>query len=207
MEKVRPWCCQPSDRGRLKNRTELSHQCRALHRGIKKWTIVRRQGGAFGCGHWTASKIRGMPGRGRETSKTRKEMSDDTCEGERCNACVVKVLRWQCHVFHVKTDRQTDRHAQSHTSHVSRLSPPTAPLPLSPVSPHTTIYIAAAQNLVTAGHRTRHECVHLAVCKTPWCCPAVTIYADVRRRLAMKSVHVKYPWICMYSALSRTTRF
>ena len=22
MEKVRPWCCQPSDRGRLKNRTE-----------------------------------------------------------------------------------------------------------------------------------------------------------------------------------------
>ena len=24
MEKVRPWCGQPSDRGRLKNRTELS---------------------------------------------------------------------------------------------------------------------------------------------------------------------------------------
>ena len=23
MEKVRPWCGQPSDRGRLKNRTEL----------------------------------------------------------------------------------------------------------------------------------------------------------------------------------------
>jgi len=24
MEKVRPWCGQPSDRGRLKNRTELN---------------------------------------------------------------------------------------------------------------------------------------------------------------------------------------
>ena len=207
MEKVRPWCCQPSDRGRLKNRTELSHQCRALHRGIKKWIIVRRQGGAFGCGHWTASKIRGMPGEGKRPKRERK-----------CPTTLVRVKDatrawWKCWGGSVmssmskQTDRQTDRHAQSHTSHVSRLSPPTAPPPVSPVSPPTTIYIAAAQNLVTAGHRTRHECVHLAVCKTPWCRPAVTIYADVRRRLAMKSVHVKYPWICMYSALSRTTRF
>ena len=26
MEKVRPWCGQPSDRGRLKNRTEQNHR-------------------------------------------------------------------------------------------------------------------------------------------------------------------------------------
>ena len=25
MEKVRPWCGQPSDRGRLRNRTEQNH--------------------------------------------------------------------------------------------------------------------------------------------------------------------------------------
>jgi len=31
MEKVRPWCGQPSDRGRLKNRTELYAVCRATY--------------------------------------------------------------------------------------------------------------------------------------------------------------------------------
>jgi len=32
MEKVRPWCGQPSDRGRLRNRTEL-----------KRWTLFCQQ--------------------------------------------------------------------------------------------------------------------------------------------------------------------
>ena len=34
MEKVRPWCGQPSDRGRLKNRTELNTEgaCRPRNR-------------------------------------------------------------------------------------------------------------------------------------------------------------------------------
>jgi len=27
MEKVRPWCGQPSDRGRLRNRTEYPYRC------------------------------------------------------------------------------------------------------------------------------------------------------------------------------------
>jgi len=30
MEKVRPWCGQPSDRGRLKNRTERLVNCHAV---------------------------------------------------------------------------------------------------------------------------------------------------------------------------------
>jgi len=32
MEKVRPWCGQPSDRGRLRNRTEQSATWRIIHR-------------------------------------------------------------------------------------------------------------------------------------------------------------------------------
>ena len=37
MEKVRPWCGQPSDRGRLKNRTELEATSKGKERrGI--WT-------------------------------------------------------------------------------------------------------------------------------------------------------------------------
>ena len=31
MEKVLPWCGQPSDRGRLKNRTEQNRSMRGLH--------------------------------------------------------------------------------------------------------------------------------------------------------------------------------
>ena len=38
MEKVRPWCGQPSDRGRLKNRTE--HQLES----IERWECVKLLG-------------------------------------------------------------------------------------------------------------------------------------------------------------------
>jgi len=34
MEKVRPWCGQPSDRGRLKNRTEQDHAKRSFYRAV-----------------------------------------------------------------------------------------------------------------------------------------------------------------------------
>jgi len=30
MEKVRPWCVQPSDRGRLRNRTEQNEGCQSV---------------------------------------------------------------------------------------------------------------------------------------------------------------------------------
>ena len=35
MEKVRPWCGQPSDRGRLKNRTELCVQAEQIKMSLR----------------------------------------------------------------------------------------------------------------------------------------------------------------------------
>ena len=34
MEKVRPWCGQPSDRGRLKNRTEADHRQLTVYKHV-----------------------------------------------------------------------------------------------------------------------------------------------------------------------------
>jgi len=36
MEKVRPWCGQPSDRGRLRNRTEHGHPTNSHHDAVGK---------------------------------------------------------------------------------------------------------------------------------------------------------------------------
>ena len=38
MEKVRPWCGQPSDRGRLRNRTEHFNRYQSRTAGIKRVT-------------------------------------------------------------------------------------------------------------------------------------------------------------------------
>jgi len=39
MEKVRPWCGQPSDRGRLKNRTKQSYNCKRTVTWLKVLSI------------------------------------------------------------------------------------------------------------------------------------------------------------------------
>ena len=43
MEKVRPWCGQPSDRGRLKNRTEQNAISRVRHGGAYERVSAGRQ--------------------------------------------------------------------------------------------------------------------------------------------------------------------
>jgi len=37
MEKVRPWCGQPSDRGRLRNRTEQNYRERGKDFLVDRW--------------------------------------------------------------------------------------------------------------------------------------------------------------------------
>jgi len=44
MEKVRPWCGQPSDRGRLKNRTEQ-------YGNIQKFAVIPESSECQGCQH------------------------------------------------------------------------------------------------------------------------------------------------------------
>jgi len=54
MEKVRPWCGQPSDRGRLKNRTEPGSACT---RKVKPIWILLKQETASGSGtSWATCK-------------------------------------------------------------------------------------------------------------------------------------------------------
>jgi len=50
MEKVCPWCGQPSDQGRLKNKTEAAIGCLLFQLGVApSGERLRRQGGHHGC--------------------------------------------------------------------------------------------------------------------------------------------------------------
>ena len=75
MEKVRPWCGQPSDRGRLRNRTEMSgYDC--LNK--KRFNSRRKVDGEFAA---TTSIVSVFQMRGATTAKARLPAVDSLTVG------------------------------------------------------------------------------------------------------------------------------